>query len=505
MDELLAALLRATSEIRSRCNQDTPTPTHGTTTVSSCGRAITSLLARQATHILALHRPATPPTPPDVAFLRRRLADLLALADARFLAFRFEILPPCWRELYVYVRILSFHLSVLRSRVGADVRGAEASGEVDGLVKELDMALIVAGGGSRWARRVVDELLELLECAWEGGTPSLCEDGGRGAKRVKLTHAETSWEDLDALPEGAVFESPWDNSPSFSKETVFKPPVTNPIPRLDNIPMDAFQAYIDPSTNPHGVFPTIFTDLTSTWPALTTHPWSKPAYLLSRTFGGRRYVPVELGRSYVDAGWSQKLLPFRTFLSSYIDPSLPSVSPAPADQRTGYLAQHDLFTQIPALRSDVLLPDYLWTTPPPHPIPGKAKERVPAPQLNAWLGPAGTITPLHTDAMHNLLCQVVGRKYVRLYPPECAAMCPRGVEGGVDMGNTSRVDVGVVEGWDETPEEGPDISAAEAEAVRGTEFWDCVLEPGDTLYIPIGWWHYVRSLSVSFSVSFWWN
>ena len=37
------------------------------------------------------------------------------------------------------------------------------------------------------------------------------------------------------------------------------------------------------------------------------------------------------------------------------------------------------------------------------------------------------------------------------------------------------------------------------------EYLDCVLGEGEVLYIPIGWWHYVRGLSVSFSVSFWWN
>ena len=28
---------------------------------------------------------------------------------------------------------------------------------------------------------------------------------------------------------------------------------------------------------------------------------------------------------------------------------------------------------------------------------------------------------------------------------------------------------------------------------------------GDMLYIPPKWWHHVRSLDVSFSVSFWWE
>ena len=130
------------------------------------------------------------------------------------------------------------------------------------------------------------------------------------------------------------------------------------------------------------------------------------------------------------------------------------------------------------------------------------------PQLNAWFGPAKTITPLHTDGYHNLLCQVVGTKYARLYPPSATKhMMPRAPEHGVDMSNTSEVDVGMLEGWD-SPDEGTEEEEA-LEQLRndltGVEYRECILEPGDTLLIPIGWWHYVRSLSISFSVSFWWN
>ena len=39
----------------------------------------------------------------------------------------------------------------------------------------------------------------------------------------------------------------------------------------------------------------------------------------------------------------------------------------------------------------------------------------------------------------------------------------------------------------------------------GTPFHQCVLGPGDALYIPRHAWHYVRSLSPSRSVSFWWG
>jgi lysine-specific demethylase 8 len=49
------------------------------------------------------------------------------------------------------------------------------------------------------------------------------------------------------------------------------------------------------------------------------------------------------------------------------------------------------------------------------------------------------------------------------------------------------------------------IDAKEFPRVQNLDFMDCILEEGDLLYIPPKWWHYVRSLSISFSVSFWWR
>lgn len=245
--------------------------------------------------------------------------------------------------------------------------------------------------------------------------------------------------------------------------------------------------------------PTIITGAIDHWPARTR--WTA-SYLLRKTLDGRRLVPVEIGRAYTDEGWGQSIMPFHRFLDEYI-----------LSAKVAYLAQHDLFAQIPSLRNDICIPDCCYTTD---------SDSDADPLINAWFGPAGTVSPLHTDPYDNVLCQVVGKKYVRLYgPDETPRLYPRGVEdSGVDMGNTSQVEV-----------EG---DHADYPLFDHARYVEGVLNEGECLYIPgstprgqslqyflqtwfthgvvvligrtqVGWWHYVRSLSVSFSVSFWFH
>lgn len=169
--------------------------------------------------------------------------------------------------------------------------------------------------------------------------------------------------------------------------------------------------------------------------------------------------------------WKQELIPFSQFLERIQSNGSSASVPT-------YLAQHQLFDQINELRNDICIPDYCFV--------GGGELR----SLNAWFGPAGTVTPLHHDPHHNILAQVVGKKYIRLYPASLSEELYPYSE--TMLCNSSQVDL-------------DNIDETKFPKVRDLEFFDCILDEGEMLYIPPKWWHYVRSLSISFSVSFWWS
>lgn len=107
----------------------------------------------------------------------------------------------------------------------------------------------------------------------------------------------------------------------------------------------------------------------------------------------------------------------------------------------------------------------------------------PLPHGMPWIGGAGTFTPLHHDLTNNLLIQIRGRKRVLLVPP---SETPRLYnDRHVYSQVRNLMEPGVV---------------ARYPRLDGLRVHQVVLEPGDALFLPIGWWHQVTALD--FSVTF---
>lgn len=171
---------------------------------------------------------------------------------------------------------------------------------------------------------------------------------------------------------------------------------------------------------------------------------------------GHRLVPVEVGASYLRENWSQRLMPLGSLCESILRHDTSEIL---------YLAQHDIFSQIPELLEDIEMPQYILD---------------PEQQItNAWIGMAGTQSPLHFDKYDNFFCQVVGYKRIYLIDPAHHIALPsRDNTIGVELHPREFLPLGV-------------------------SVYCCILGPGDLCYIPKHWWHHVEAVSNSISVSFW--
>jgi hypothetical protein len=205
-----------------------------------------------------------------------------------------------------------------------------------------------------------------------------------------------------------------------------------------------------------GSTPAIFTDIVPRW----RQQWTPEG--LRERFGDAQ-VEACIGRHAdprPDANWREHRLELG--LREYVDRML-----AAGPTNDLYLIANNRNTargELRALWDDVVLPPG-WFDEPRLPY-GSA----------LWLGPAGTITPLHHDTSNILFCQIHGRKRIVLAPPWADALLDT-AEGVYNRRGPQAL----------TDEEIPAI--------------DLVLEPGEALFIPAGWWHDVRALDVSVSLA----
>ncbi len=339
--------------------------------------------------------------------------------------------------------------------------------ELYGLISVARVLAVARMAKSKPSSAVIDatdvarDLIKMCDMGLLLGEPVLNDACGKMAESLSdfLLHVIPESDDSGAD----------DCSPSSAKRRKISVPSSKgcQISELETVDCPSLEDFIDRFKSSER--PILIDGMMSDWPCMSGDTRWSTRYL--KKIAGARTVPVEIGSRYTDDSWTQKLMTVDAFVETFM-----RTGSGAAGAPVGYLAQHNLLNQVSRLKEDIVTPDFCYSG---------EEDGV---DINAWFGPAGTVSPLHTDPKHNLLCQVFGSKYVRLYPKsETEKLYPH---DDLLLFNTSRVDLEAVD-----EEEFPDFKKAQG--------FECVLGEGQMLYIPPKCWHFVKSMSPSCSLSFW--
>lgn len=106
-----------------------------------------------------------------------------------------------------------------------------------------------------------------------------------------------------------------------------------------------------------------------------------------------------------------------------------------------------------------------------------------------WIGSRGNASGLHFDELHNFNVQIVGRKRWVIFPKTQQPLLY--VPSALRRSHFSPIDY-----------EHPDYARFPRYAEATPIEFD--VEPGETLFLPGGWVHHVRTLEFSINVNLWW-
>jgi hypothetical protein len=202
------------------------------------------------------------------------------------------------------------------------------------------------------------------------------------------------------------------------------------------------------------------------WPAMTR--WTDADYLKSKC--GDRVVEVQANRNS-DANYelNQTKLKQEMTFAQFVD-----LTETAGQTNNWYITANNSGKNKEALKElwddIVVFPDYL-------------RDDDPANRGFFWFGPAGTVTPLHHDLTNNFMAQVRGRKLVRLIAPHDLPYLYN------NRHCYSPVNLDAVD-------------HAKYPLFRNARVIDVTIGPGDLLFLPVGWWHYVRGLDISITMTF---
>jgi len=192
--------------------------------------------------------------------------------------------------------------------------------------------------------------------------------------------------------------------------------------------------------------------------------------------GAHRLVPVEIGSSYLESSWYQELMTIEDYFQRFvIEQDVINIVKKEDYQKNshsviGYIAQHDLLCQIPSLALDMYAFERI--------LKEEIRHHSSVLTRNCWIGMQGTTTPFHRDEYENIFVQIYGQKEIFLIDKDYKLPMVDDNTSNLDPRNINDMNIPIKR---------------------------IVIEAGEVMSIKKGEWHYIKSLTFSISISYWWN
>jgi hypothetical protein len=259
---------------------------------------------------------------------------------------------------------------------------------------------------------------------------------------------------------------------------------TMQIRRVSNVAPELFyEAYLTGIGKP-----VIITDALNSWAAAGLWTFD----LFRSRYGSDIVFPKAREGSNVHCAKLMKLAEFLNYLDApgdlasgyWIDPSTLHPCPAPAElPRFPLYLAWNIFSRHPELLDEIeLSPKFVedWLPLLPSGLRKTLDSATRYFSAGVMIGSKNAQIGLHYDVLdtHACLAQIVGKKKCMLFSPDDSAAL---YDGNVE------VDAPKLDGF---------------QLFRQATSYECILEPGEVLFIPWRWWHHVVSLEKSITVNY---
>ncbi|MFN9174315.1 MAG: cupin-like domain-containing protein [Synechocystis sp.] len=307
---------------------------------------------------------------------------------------------------------------------------------------------------SKWIGEIPPEFLEKIKQSYEA---AILGKSSTVKQPEYATVGTSQFSNPATLPESSIT-----TAKKFSESNIFQrfKNKSIEIDRRDNLSGEEFYADYYAQNKP-----VIITNMINQWPALSL--WT-PNYL--KAHYGETEVEIMANRNSDDK-YEINIENHKTKIqfADYVDRVVNQ-----GENNDYYMVANNRnleTTQLGRLLEDIVMPsEYL-------------DQSNSSGNVFFWFGSAGTITPLHYDVTNLMMTQIYGSKKWQIIPPIYTPFLYNNV------GVFSEVDC-----------EKPDYN--KYPLFEEGKIIEVVLEPGEIIFVPTGWWHQVKSLDVSVSLSF---